>query len=123
MKMLAQNKSLAGRRVLLVEDEYFIVHDMVRSFEASGAEVIGPAGTLEDALGLVYNNSHIDGAVLDINLHGEVVYPVADELAERGVPFVFATGYDKLVVPGRHSAIKHCEKPVAPETIAAALFG
>jgi len=116
-------KPLAGRRVLLVEDEYFIVSDLVRTFEASGAEVIGPAGSLEDALALVYNNSHIDAAVLDINLHGEMVYPVADELAGRGVPFVFASGYDKSAVPERYSRIKHCEKPVPPEAIAAALYG
>jgi DNA-binding NarL/FixJ family response regulator len=116
-------KSLAGRRVLLVEDEYFIISDLVRTFEASGAEVIGPAGSLEDALALVYNNSHIDAAVLDINLHGEMVYLVADELAGRGVPFVFASGYDKSAVPERYSRIKHCEKPVPPEAIAAALYG
>jgi CheY-like chemotaxis protein len=115
-------KTLVGRRVLLVEDEYFIVYDMVRNFEASGAEVIGPAGTLEDALALVHNNSNIDAAVLDINLHGEMVYPVADELVERGVPFVFATGYDRLSVPDRYAVIKHCEKPVAPEAIAKALL-
>lgn len=85
--------------------------------------MIGPGGTLEDALALVYNNSHIDAAVLDINLHGEMVYPVADELAGRGVPFVFASGYDKSAVPERYSRIKHCEKPVPPEAIAAALYG
>jgi hypothetical protein len=52
-----------------------------------------------------------------------MVYPVADELAGRGVPFVFASGYDKSAVPERYSRIKHCEKPVPPEATAAALYG
>jgi CheY-like chemotaxis protein len=119
---MPQNTSLAGRKVLLVEDEYFIVQDMARAFEASGADVIGPAGTLEDGLALLFSQPQIDGAVLDINLHGEMVYPLADELASRGIPFVFATGYDTTVVPERYAGIKHCEKPVAPEAILKALY-
>ncbi|MBV8850276.1 MAG: response regulator [Methylobacteriaceae bacterium] len=121
--MLQDSKALSGRHVLVVEDEYFIAADIVRIFRADGAEIVGPVGAVEDALDLVHSTPRIDAAILDINLHGEMVYPVADELADRGIPFVFATGYDKTVVPPRHAAIKHCEKPVTPETIAKALYG
>ena len=121
--MLQESKGLSGRHVLVVEDEYFIAADIVRTFRADGAEIIGPVGTVEDALELVFSTPRIDGAILDINLHGEMVYPVADELASRSIPFIFATGYDKTVVPARYAAIKHCEKPVTPQAIAKALYG
>ncbi|GJD97289.1 response regulator [Methylobacterium iners] len=114
--------TLAGRRVLLVEDEYFIVDDMVRLFRANGAEVVGPAANVNDALGLIEGAGHLDGAVLDVNLQGEMAYPVADALLARGVPFVFATGYDRTSIPARYDHIACCEKPIVPGTIARTLF-
>jgi len=115
--------SLEGRRILLVEDEYFIVQDLARAFAQAGAEVIGPAATVADALRRIAATPKLDGAVLDINLQGEMVYPVADALATRGVPFVFATGYDRENIPDRFSARIRCEKPVKPDQVARALFG
>jgi CheY-like chemotaxis protein len=109
--------SLSGRRVLVVEDEYFIVEDLRRSLEANGASVIGPVNTIEDAVDQLEQAKTIDGAVLDINLQGDMAYPIADVLAARGVPFVFATGYDRLNVPPRFAAICRCEKPVDAEQI------
>jgi CheY-like chemotaxis protein len=113
---------LAGRRVLLVEDEYFIADDTARIFAAGGAEVVGPVASVGDALTLLAATPRLDAAVLDINLQGEMAYAVADALSERGVPFVFATGYDKASVPERYAAVIHCEKPVDPQKIARALF-
>ena len=86
---------MAGQRILLVEDEYFIVDDMVRTFKACGAEVVGPVASVDGALDLIAATERLDGAVLDVNLQGEMAYPVADALVARGVPFVFATGYDE----------------------------
>lgn len=120
--MPAGTQGLSDRRVLLVEDDYFIVTDLARSLEADGAEVVGPASTVADALTLLADAPWIDAAVLDINLHGEMVFPVADALTARGVPFVFATGYDRDVVPPRYAGIVRCEKPVEPAAIARALF-
>ena len=114
---------LAKRRVLLVEDDYFIVSDLARSFEAEGAEVVGPVATVADGLALLAEAPDLDAAVLDINLQGEMVFPLADALTARGVPFVFATGYDRTMVPPRYAEIVHCEKPVEPRTIAIVLFG
>lgn len=115
-------KAIAGRHILLVEDEYFIADDMVRCFEASGAEIIGPAASVEEALALVAATARIDGAVLDLSLRGQMSFPVADALAPRGIPYVFATGYDKSMIPGPYGHVTRCEKPVEPVTIARALF-
>src|SRR5688500_8003036 len=84
--------SLRDRRLLVVEDDYAIASDLEEALEAHGAHVIGPAGTVADALELIAAQAEIDGAVLDIDLHGERAYPVADALRGRGVPFIFATG-------------------------------
>ena len=114
---------LDGRRILLVEDEYFIVRDMARAFAAAGAAVIGPAATVAEALRLIAASGPMDGAVLDINLQGEMVFPVADALTTRGVPFLFATGYDRETIPDRFAHCIRCEKPVKPDQVAKALFG
>ena len=110
--MNASSSLLAGRRVLLVEDDFFVVEDMRLEFEAIGASVIGPAATVDDALRLVAATDQLDAAVLDVNLRGAMVYPVADALTARGVPFVFATGYDSTVIPPRFAGVKRCAKPV-----------
>ncbi|MET0743031.1 MAG: response regulator [Microvirga sp.] len=114
--------SLAGRRILLVEDEYFIADDMVGYFESRGADVVGPVASVRGALDLLASTQNLDAAVLDVNLLGELAYPVADALLERGVPFIFATGYDGAVIPSRYAAVHRCEKPVAPSHLAKVLF-
>ena len=114
---------MTGRIVFLAEDDYFQAKELRRACEESGFEVIGPAGRLEEALALVREAPRIDGAVLDINLHDVMIYPVADLLRERGVPFVFATGYERTTLPARFADVPHHEKPVGRETIMAALFG
>jgi CheY-like chemotaxis protein len=113
---------LAGRRVLLVEDDYFIAEDLKAEFEEGGAEVLGPVPSVEAALALIAGTAEIDGAILDISLQDELVYPVADALHARGVPFLFATGYDAAAVPSLHGAVALCQKPVDPVTVARALF-
>ncbi len=80
--------------MLVVEDEYVIADDIARTLGWLGAEVVGPVPDRDEALALLSSGKRIDLAVLDINLHVEVVHPVADALQDRGVPFVFATGYD-----------------------------
>ncbi|MBI0534890.1 response regulator [Roseomonas sp. KE2513] len=110
---------LHGRRLLVVEDEYVIAMDMARALEELGAEVVGPAGSVADALLLVRNeDSHLDAAVLDVNLRNERVFPVAEALAARGVPFVFATGYDTSALPRAYAGAPRCEKPVNKTSLA-----
>ncbi|MBN4097828.1 MULTISPECIES: response regulator [unclassified Methylobacterium] len=121
--MTSKPRALAGRRVLLVEDDYFIAVDLKSGFEEGGAQVLGPVASVGEALALIAGTTEIDAAVLDINLQDELVYPVADALHARGVPFLFATGYDPVAVPSLHGAVALCQKPIDPEVVARALFG
>lgn len=108
--MAADRSILDGCRVLVVEDEFFIADDVAQSLGASGAEVVGPVPTLAQALELLATE-RIHCAVVDINLRGQMAYPLADELKRRVVPFVFATGYDTAVVPREHSDVPCWQKP------------
>jgi len=122
--MITETKiMLAGRKVLLVEDEYFIAEDMAYQLKAGGAEVVGPVASVDAAIGLIEQTKRIDGAVVDINLQGVMSWPVADALLRRGVPFVFATGYDRASIPARYAHVVCCEKPVCTDRIGRALFG
>ena len=104
---------LAGRNILIVEDELLIAMDIEASIQDAGGTVVGPAGTVDAALDAVDSGALIDGAVLDVNLRGKFVYPVADALTERQIPFIFTTGYDDGSIPERFSSVKCCGKPIA----------
>jgi CheY-like chemotaxis protein len=105
--------ALRGRRLLVVEDDYFIAADIVRTLEAIGVEVVGPAGGVRDALDLIRGAvAPLDAALLDIHLGNERVFPVADELIERAVPYIFVTGYDRVVIPEAYATAPRCEKPL-----------
>ena len=110
-----------GKRVLVVEDDYFIAKGLARYLKAAGAEVVGPAPTVADALDLI-DAERLDGAVLDINLRGDLVFPVADALTAQGVPFIFASGYGSAAIPERYAAIARCEKPVEPDAFIQSLL-
>jgi CheY-like chemotaxis protein len=120
--MLVDRPDLHGCHVLVVEDDYYIADDIVQAFQRCGAQVIGPAPTVERGLQLAMTAGRLDGAVLDINLRDEMVFPIADALRNRRVPFVFATGYDRSFIPEQYRNVKRCEKPVDPLRIARALF-
>ncbi|MCL6252071.1 response regulator [Altererythrobacter sp. KTW20L] len=83
---------LAGKRILVVEDEFFIAEMTSEMLTDWGATVVGPAYTLAEAKELA-ENRELDAAVLDMNLHGDPVDAIADALNARGVPFVYVTGY------------------------------
>src|ERR1700755_3506408 len=83
---------LQGLRVLVVEDEMMVsmlIEDMLSDM---GCQVVGPASRLDEAIELS-KTAEIDCAVLDVNLGGQPIFPLADLLRERGCPFAFATGY------------------------------
>lgn len=113
--------ALPGRKVLLVEDDYFIADEMRRTLLRSGVEILGPVASVDKALALIEASAEIDAAVLDVNLRDVMVFPVADALATRGVPFIFATGYEGTVIPQRYAHIQRCEKPVETDTLARVL--
>jgi CheY-like chemotaxis protein len=80
----------AGRRVLVVEDEYLLAMRIADEFAKLGVEAIGPANTVERALDLVEHGGHLDGAVLDVKVRDDMVFPVADALpgARRAFRFL-----------------------------------
>ena len=89
---MTQTADLSGLRVLVVEDEMMVsmlIEDMLADL---GCVVVGPASRLDEATELV-KTADIDCAVLDVNLGGQPIFPVADLLRARGAPFAFATGY------------------------------
>ena len=110
---------LAGRKILLVEDEYMLATDLAQYLERHGATVVGPVGSVAQAMPLT--GAALDAAVLDINLRGERVYPVADALIARGVPIVFATGYDELLMQRPYIGRPICQKPIDKPALLTAL--
>ena len=114
---------IAGLNVLIAEDDVLTAAGLVVAFEDMGVCIVGPASTVRDALELVEQAEHLDGAVIDVELRGGTAYPIAAALVKRGTPFVFATGDGQTAIPAPFSNIVACEKPVCPVQIARALFG
>ncbi|WP_168990379.1 response regulator [Aureimonas flava] len=102
---------LQNKQILLVEDDALIAQPLAERLEDAGATVVGPAGTIEEAIALIARVPGIDAALLDVNLGGEMSYPVAYDLARRGVPFVFLTAYDPSLVAARFRDVPVFAKP------------
>jgi len=112
-----QTLSLAGTRVLLIEDEYFIADEVRRILVSAGAEVVGPMATVAHANAAV-DKGDFDCAVLDLNLRDESAIEVGDRLLAGGHAFVIATGYGSPAVPDRLKVVPRLEKPYDPMTLA-----
>src|SRR3954452_17809813 len=102
---------LEGARVLVVEDEYFIAADIARALDAAGGRAVGPAGSIEQARRLL-KEQQVDAAILDLNLHGEMAYPLVSDLAQRGLPCVIMSGYSPESLPESVRHVPSLEKPV-----------
>lgn len=109
---VAEARPLLGRAILLAEDEFFLAMDLQEALQGAGATVIGPVASVGQALRLLEAERRIDAAVLDVNLGGEMVFPVADRLLERGVTVLLATGYNEDDLPTRFARVPRCEKPI-----------
>jgi DNA-binding response OmpR family regulator len=109
-------------RVLLVEDESLIAMEVETELVQSGYEVVGPAGTLEDAERLA-QSENLQAAVLDMNLRGRDVQSVVRLLAKRRVPCVVVSGYSNPVLPKDLARVRRLEKPVDPRRVVEALAG
>ena len=114
--------SLAGMRVLVVEDEYYLANDLQTMLEGAGAIVVGPFAT-ETAAQRALDGIAADGAprcaLVDINLGHGVSFAPPRVLRQRGIPFAFVTGYDAGAIPPDFAAVERCEKPVAVRLVAA----
>jgi DNA-binding response OmpR family regulator len=103
---------LAGRRVLVVEDEYFLADDIVRALTALGARVVGPYADLDEATDVVNREIAIDAAVMDVNLRQKMVFPLARVLRSRKVAVLFTTGYDNISIEPEFQDVRLWGKPL-----------
>jgi CheY-like chemotaxis protein len=110
--------SLAGARILLVEDEYLIAEMAGEMLAELGAVVVGPAYHMRDGLTLA-RGELLDAAVLDVNIHGETSDAIAGILQERDIPYVLATGYGEAAV--RQDGVPVLDKPYDAESLATVL--
>ena len=108
--------SLAGRRLLMVEDEVLVGMMAKKILEDLGATVLGPYGRLADGIAAA-KGERFDGALLDFNLAGELADPLADLLVARGVPFVFITGYQRDSIDRRYANIPVLSKPLESDSL------
>lgn len=111
------DRPLNGLRILVVEDNFLAAEACKQLLEMNGCDVVGPTGRVEAALALV-GGEGLDGALLDINLAGESSFPIARALRERGVPFMFLTGYDdSALIPSDLRSARRLGKPIANQLL------
>lgn len=118
--MASEDNSGRGKRILVVEDELMIRMLLEGMLSDLGHTVVAEAGGIDEALALA-KETEIDIAILDVNLNNKPITPVADALAERGVPFVFASGYGQRGVPEPYRQNPTLQKPFQVEALAQAI--
>ncbi len=107
---------LSGKTILLVEDEYLVSLVVQEVLQEAGCTVLGPFARVGDALAAA-RTERVDIAVLDVNVAGEMVFPVAELLETRGVPFLFVTGYGRAALPRDKPHWEACTKPFFPRQL------
>jgi DNA-binding response OmpR family regulator len=111
---------LDGIRILLVEDEFLLAVTVEDDLTGAGATIVGPFSDLARARQGA-SAERFDVAVLDVNLNGTMVYPLADDLIARGVPFLFLSGYAAENMPPRFAGLYRLPKPYDSARLAAAI--
>ena len=112
----------AGRRVLIVEDESLVAMLLETILEDMGCTPIGPAATVDEGLKMAADGEPVDAALLDVNVAGKQVFPVAQALKDRGVPFVFSTGYGESGLPDEWRGQPTLQKPFTEAAVRDALL-
>ena len=108
---------LCGRRILIVEDDFFQAQDLAELMQAKGANVVGPVPSVEEGMSLLLQDTLPDMAILDVRLARGTVYPLAEALRTLSIPFVFATAYPDWVMPEPYEGLPHVEKPLDPREL------
>ncbi len=103
--------ALQGLHVLVVEDEYLLAQELCRDLVSEGATIMGPVPRLDAALDLLERGPLPSLAILDVCLQGRMVWPLADALTARRIPFVLVTGYDADALPEAYAGLPRCGKP------------
>ncbi len=119
--MTTQHPELKGLRVLVVEDESLIAMLIEDMLTEEGCTVCGPFGSVADALA-ASEDQQLDAAVLDVNVRGEKIYPVAERLAFRRVPFLLLTGYGADAIPRDRPQWRACSKPFTTTSLVTSLI-
>lgn len=103
--------AICGNRILIVEDETLVSLSVCETLSEAGFEVLGPCSSVTEALEAI-RSYEFDAAVLDVNLNGELIYPAAELLVDRNIPFVFMTGYGPEGIDSRFENVLAMHKPV-----------
>lgn len=111
-----------GRRVLIVEDESLVAMLLETILSDLGCEIVGPESNIDDGLLAITNAGALDAALLDVNVAGQEIFPVAEALKARGVPFVFSTGYGASGLPEHWRDNPTVQKPFTEGAIRDALM-
>lgn len=107
--------------LLIVEDEVMIRMLLADMLEELGHRVAGQAARVNEALALIESGLAFDGAILDINLAGQNAAPVAEAIAKKEIPFLFASGYGAAGIPGQFLGTPFLQKPYVIERLSEAL--
>jgi len=113
---------LSGRKILVIEDESLVAMLLETILEDMGCETVGPISNIDEALSVIADGTAFDGALLDVNVAGREVFPVAEVLKEKGVPFVFSTGYGEGGLPPEWRGQATIQKPFTEATVCDALI-
>ncbi len=116
------DQTLAGHRILIVEDDYYQAQDCKQMLERVGAKVVAACATIPD-LSRLLEDGPIDVVLIDINLGHGLSFDFARELKARAIPFVFLTGYDTAMLPEDLAESPYLSKPADGPHIVAALAG
>ena len=114
------SQAFAGRRVLIVEDESLVAMLLETILEDMGCVPVGPAATVDEGLRMA--SEPVDAALLDVNVAGRQVFPIAQALKDRGVPFVFSTGYGEGGLPDEWRGHSTLQKPFTEAAVRDALI-
>jgi CheY-like chemotaxis protein len=116
---MAEYTEALRRKVLVVEDEFLVGLELTEALKAAGCEIVGPVARLGDAVRVAEAETALSLGVLDVNLAGELSWPVARALKSRQIPFVFVTGYgrEQVDVPPELGDVVFLSKPVQIEDL------
>jgi CheY-like chemotaxis protein len=116
------SQPFSGRRILIVEDESLVAMLLETILEDMGCSAVGPAATVDEGMRMATDDKRLDAALLDVNVAGRQVFPVAQALKDRGVPFVFSTGYGEGGLPDEWRGQPTLQKPFTEAAVRDALM-